>query len=106
MAPGNYGDAVTTLFTSDMGVWDFLENLFAVIGTYSSALMAWSVILASPFAVLYLQQKSVVNLVIVYLFLGGAMAYHLPAQARAPALMMLTLGIVGLVYHIFYKDKW
>lgn len=94
------------LFTSDMGVWQFLENVFSVIDTYSSAMFVWSFVIGSPFVVLYIQQKSVINLVILYLFLGGVLVMQLPAQASGPALMMLFIGITGVIYHIFKKESW
>lgn len=94
------------LFTSNMGVWQFLTNVFSVIDTYSSAMFVWIFVIGSPFVVLYIQQKTVINLVIVYLFLGGVLVMQLPAQASGPALMMLLMGITGIVFHVFKKESW
>lgn len=92
------------LFTQKMGVWQFLENIFTVIDSYSSTMFVWTFVIGSPFVVLYIQQKSVINLVILYLFLGGLLVLKLPIQASGPALMMLLLGITGIIYHIFKKE--
>ncbi len=94
------------LFTSNMGVWQFLENIFLVIDCYSSAMFVWTFLIGSPFVVLYIQQKSIINLVILYLFIGGVLVLQLPPQASGPALMMLLMGITGIIFHIFKKESW
>lgn len=103
-APNNYSQYIPQLFVSDMGGWDFLENMATVWTSLVGASIFWIVVLIIPYISMYGRQNGVGIVAVIYLFSGATLAQVMPEELGPIAFWMLILAILGIAYHTFIGE--
>jgi len=105
IASANYTQHFDTFYGSDESEWSMLKAVFTMYENTLGASIFWGVFLTMPFLAMWIKQQSVI-LPTVIMLIGGSVLFPLaPPEYAMPVKMMLVLGITGLLWHIFIKQR-
>ena len=101
-AASNYTQYFDTLYNETTG-WGMMR---AVTNTYEmvvGAAVFWALVVTMPFICMWIKQQSVAVAAITAMIGGGLLMALVPPEFDMPIKMLITIGVSGLLWHIFMK---
>lgn len=87
-------------FFADFSTWGILSSVVMIFELSCGAELFWLFIVAVPFGMIWIKQQSVIVPSVLALLTGSTLFALLPGAASSTIVPLLSLGIMGILYHI------